>query len=453
ATLRNAIDWSWNLLLPWEQAALAQCSVFDGGFTLEAAEAVIDLSSWPGAPAILDAVQVLVDKSLLRTWVPVEQRRHDIEEPYFGMYLSIHDYAAEKLAAAGASGERTVEQRHGAYFASFGSDERLRSLFRRGRGSGARRRDLVLELDNLVAACRRAVARGDAATAVGSFRAAWEALATQGPFDVAIALGAEVDAIAAIKPSLHAAALTSAARANIAAGRLEHASVLLSRALAFAQAANDPGREAEVLTRLANAERQQGRMAEARRSAERALALRSAVGEADGVALAELGIVQRQTGAMDEARETYERALAIDRKSGDADAEAKTLNSLAIVHAEQGRFDLARKHFEAALAVGRELGDRRQEGLVLGNLGTLNIEQGRLALGREQCEAALAIHRDTGDRTEEGNTLANLATLDLGEDRIDAARAKLTAALAIAHETGSRRTEGVVLGMLGALER
>ena len=35
ATLRAAIDWSWDLLVPWEQAAMAQCAVFEGGFTLE----------------------------------------------------------------------------------------------------------------------------------------------------------------------------------------------------------------------------------------------------------------------------------------------------------------------------------------------------------------------------------------------------------------------------------
>ena len=102
ATLRGAIDWSWNLLLPWEQAALAQCSVFEGGFTLDAAEAVLDLSSWTDAPPIVDAVQTLVDKSLLRTWVPIDQTRHALEEPYFGMYLTIHEYAAEKLATSGA---------------------------------------------------------------------------------------------------------------------------------------------------------------------------------------------------------------------------------------------------------------------------------------------------------------------------------------------------------------
>ena len=125
ATLRGAIDWSWNLLLPWEQAALAQCSVFEGGFTLDAAEAVLDLSAWTDAPSIVDAVQTLVDKSLLRTWVPVDQARHALEEPYFGMYLTIHEYAAEKLATSGADGQRAAQERHGRYFARFGSEEHL----------------------------------------------------------------------------------------------------------------------------------------------------------------------------------------------------------------------------------------------------------------------------------------------------------------------------------------
>ena len=55
--LRGAIDWSWDLLEPDEQSALAQLSVFEGGFTLEAAEGVLALEDlWP-----MDAVQALVD--------------------------------------------------------------------------------------------------------------------------------------------------------------------------------------------------------------------------------------------------------------------------------------------------------------------------------------------------------------------------------------------------------
>ena len=75
ATLRAAIDWSWNLLTAWEQSALEQCSVFEGGFTIAAAEAVVDLAPWPSSPPVIDAVQALVDKSLLRRWVPPSGRR------------------------------------------------------------------------------------------------------------------------------------------------------------------------------------------------------------------------------------------------------------------------------------------------------------------------------------------------------------------------------------------
>jgi len=450
ATLKSAVDWSWNLLVAWEQAALAQCSVFEGGFTLDAAEAILDVSSFADAPPVVDVVQTLVDKSLLRTWVPIDQARHDIDEPYFGMYLTIHDYAAEKLAASGDGARCAVEERHGAHFARFGGDDAVQALHRDG--GAARRRTLTLELDNFVAACRRAVARSDGETAVAALRAVWEAIVTQGPFDLAIDLGERVDTLPGVAPSSRAAALTALGRAHIAAGRLEAASALLERALGQARAANDDGREAEVLTRLANAERQQGRMDAARGHAERALALRAARGEDDGVALAELGIVQRQTGAMAEARATYERALAIDRARGDTDSESKVLNSLAIVHAEQGRFDEARAHFESAIALCREIGDRRQAGLVLGNLGMLNVDQGRLDVGRSQVEAALALHRDTGERAEEGIALVNLASIEQASGRIDEARGKLGAALAIAREVGNRRTEGAVLEALGAIE-
>ena len=179
ATLKAAIDWSWDLLTPWEQAALAQCAVFEGGFTLEAAEALLELSDLPDARPAIDVVQALVDKSLLRTWVPAAQGRYDVEEPYFGMYVSVREYAWEKLKASGPAAEEAAETRHGKYFACFGTEEALEALFRHG--GGRRRRALALELDNLVAACRRAVGRGDGNVAVATYRAAWEVVELQGP--------------------------------------------------------------------------------------------------------------------------------------------------------------------------------------------------------------------------------------------------------------------------------
>ncbi len=436
---------------PWERAALAQCSVFEGGFTLDAAEAVLDLSAWAEAPAAIDVLQALVDKSLLRSWMPARQGRFDIDEPYFGMYLSIHDYAAEKLTEGGAAARRAAEERHGAYFAQMGSDDSVAALYRHG--GGARRRALILELDNVVAACRRATQRGDGEQAVGALRAVWEAITTQGGFALAIELGTQIDAIGGMPASARAAALVTTARAAVACGRHEHVAPLYGRALALAREANDRRREAKVLISLGNAERLQGRMNEARREFEDALAIYDALGERrPGPLLAELGIVHRQTGAMDEARACYERALAADREVGDRDAEAKVLNNLAILHAEQGRFDEARARFEESLAISRDLGDRRQTGLALSNLGCLNLEQGRLDEAEEQLLAALAIHRDTGERAEEGHALGNLAGVHHQRGRLDDARAVCGAALAIAREVGNRRDEGSLLGQLGRIE-
>ncbi len=452
ATLRGAIDWSWHLLAGWEQAALAQCSVFEGGFTLEAAEAVLDLSPWSEAPSAIDTLQALVDKSLLRSWLPPRHGRFDLDEPYFGMYLSIHDYAAEKLTASGPASRPASEKRHGAYFAKMGSEDNMAALYRHG--GDMRRRALMLELDNIVAACRRATERRDAEQAIGALRAAWEALITQGGFALVIELGKQIDALDGIAPSLHSAALLATARASVAAGRHEHVHALYARALALARQANDKRREAEVLVRAGNAERLQGRMQEARSAFEQALAIGTALGQPrpDGVLLAELGIVHRQTGAMDEARILYERALAVDRELGDRDAESKVLNNLAILHAEQGRFDEARARFEESLAISRDLGDRRQAGLALANLGTLSLEQGRLDLAEEKLLAALAIHRDTGERAEEGNALGNLGGLHGARGQADESRAMYLAALAITREVGNRRDEGVLLGHLGGLE-
>ena len=91
ATLHGAIDWSWHLLEPWEKLALAQISIFHGGFTLEAAEDVVDIEEWNEAPWVIDVLQALCDKSLLRIreTIPGHNR--------FFLYESIREYSAGQL--------------------------------------------------------------------------------------------------------------------------------------------------------------------------------------------------------------------------------------------------------------------------------------------------------------------------------------------------------------------
>ena len=138
--LRATLDWSWELMTEDERAALGQLSVFEGGFTLTAAEEVLSVEAWPA-----DVVQGLVEHSLVH---------RDPRAGRYHMLLSVAEYAAERLVEAG--GRAAAEARHGAFFAGLGRQPTLGQL---RRADGATRRAFYLEKDNLVVACLRAVKR------------------------------------------------------------------------------------------------------------------------------------------------------------------------------------------------------------------------------------------------------------------------------------------------------
>ncbi|MEK7327551.1 MAG: protein kinase, partial [Chloroflexota bacterium] len=106
-TLRATIDWSYNLLSELERRLLCRLSVFAGGWTLEAAEAVCageGLESYE----ILDLLIQLVNKSL----VAVE--REQGEEARYRLLETIREYALERLAASGEA--ETVRREHAEFF-------------------------------------------------------------------------------------------------------------------------------------------------------------------------------------------------------------------------------------------------------------------------------------------------------------------------------------------------
>ena len=325
------------------------------------------------------------------------------------MYLSLHEYAAEKLSAGGSAARREAEQRHERYFAGFGTDEAIESLYRHG--GIRRRRALALELDNLVVACRRAAGRGNGDTAVAAYRAVWEALDLQGPYALGAALGDQVLALDGITPSLLTAARWTRALAAWRAGRMDEAAAWLAQALALARETNERGREGSVLFILGNLHAEQGHMDEAQRCYEAALSIQREVGQRriESVILGNLGNVHGEQSRADAAQACFDAALAIHREIGNRSGEATVLGNLGNLLCDQGRMDEARASYSQALAIAREVGSRSSEGGVLGNLGTLDYEQGRLDDARAHFEAALAIHREVGNRPVEGLARATSA--------------------------------------------
>ena len=221
STLRATFDWSWDLLPPHEKAALAQLSVFEGGFTLEAAEAVIDLSAADESPWTVDVVHALVDKSFVRA-------RGDNR---FDLLVSVQVYVAEHLHTDGrypGSGPQALasaESRHLAWFAALG---RIRAI-----------EDHCADLDNLVTACRRAVIRGDGDSAAGALEGASAALMLRGPYRAAVELAATVCAIPGLSDRAAAHSLSAHAHALAASGQAELARTLYDQALIHARTAGD----------------------------------------------------------------------------------------------------------------------------------------------------------------------------------------------------------------------
>jgi predicted ATPase len=172
STLRGAIEWSWELLDPAERESLAQLSMLRGGFFLEIAEEVVDLSHLPTAPLLMDLVEGLHDKSLLDS---TEIARLSGERR-FSMFDSIRAFALEQLNAMGRAAE--VEARWRAALAGYARKWNAKS------SADESRLRLQLELDALTEiargsdehACWAGLVAGPMLQRLGSPRTARETL-------------------------------------------------------------------------------------------------------------------------------------------------------------------------------------------------------------------------------------------------------------------------------------
>jgi predicted ATPase/class 3 adenylate cyclase len=433
ATLRATFDWSWDLLGAGEKAALAQLAVFEGSFTLEAAEAVIALDHLREPPWTVDVVNSLVDKSFVR---PLGGERFDL-------LVSVQAYALEHLQTEGRYGGSGPEAlaaaraRHGAWFAALGPKRAV---------EGA-----CADLDNLVVACRRAVAVGDAERAAGALDGAWAALRLMGPFGAGIELGAAVCALPTLSGADAASARSAWAGALEASGRSADALPQYEAALLLARTAGEQRVEIEVGIALGELHARQGQIERARAEQSSACQLARAAGEAalECAALNGLGTVEFEQGRMEEAEIHYEAALSLARAIGDRRWQGSLLGNLGNLHANLGHMDAARLHSEESLAIARELGDRRRVGNTLCNLSMLHYLQGRLEDAEEAGQAALRGARDLGHARLECIVLCNLGLVGDAAGDLERARTHYEAALEVARRIGDARAEGQALGYLG----
>jgi predicted ATPase len=414
ATLRGAVAWSWELLDEGDRRALAAFSLFRGGFSLEAAEAVL------GEPA-LDRVQSLRDKSLIRA-----ASRAASLPARLSLYEAVREFAEERLHERGEA-ER-ASRRHAAHFLALG-EAAAEDYARAGSVEALDR--IGDELENLLAVVDRAL-RGAAPSgphqvteALRALLAIDPVLSTRGPFgihldllDRALALAASVGEV---DPLLGARALAARGRARQLRGQ-----------------------EADGLADLA--------AARARAAALGATAIEASI-------LVDLGVVHHGRREMERARACYEEALALHRGAAglargeagrDRRAEARVFGNLGALHHDERRFDEALRHYEAALELAAAAGDLRTLGIFSTNVGLLEQERGASLAALRRYERAAAILAEVGDRRLLGITLGNLGLMSHEDGRPDEARAQYERAVTLLREAGDRRSEALAEARLGA---
>jgi predicted ATPase/class 3 adenylate cyclase/tetratricopeptide (TPR) repeat protein len=427
ATLRGAIDWSWNLLEATEQAVLAQCSVFRGGFTVEAAEAVLALPPW-GAD-ILDTVQSLRSKSLLKL------AASDGGALRLGMYESIREYACARLAEAG--GGASIAARHAEHYVT-----RARGLRDQVRGGGGREalRRLALERENLLAACDSSLTTSPCTQesltrALTGLVALEPDVAARGPaglllprLEQALELAASVP----VEPMLRAEALAVRGRAHLESGQLASARRDLEAARDAFHALGALGWKKEVLVDLSIVARHAGDVASAWSLIQEAQALPSGGRRwLEAYALGNLGLVEQSRRGAEAAIPHLRAALELFRAVGDTTFEAMFLVNCGLAIGEAGRAAEAVPYLEEGMAKALSAGYRMGHIVARMDLGCILLGEDRAAEACEHLEAAERMGRQLGVRLLEGMTRGELGRALLAAGSVEAARCHLSEAVAV----------------------
>ena len=378
-TLRGAIDWSYDLLSEREQAVFRRLAVFVGGFTLEAAEALVAVE---GA---VDALGSLVDKSLLRQ-----------DAGRLAMLETIRAHALERLAASGEEDE--ARRAHAAYYLALAESAEADAAL------------LEPEHGNLRAALG-SLGPEDALRLVGALWRFWleRGYLSEGRRRLAEALAAGPQAATAAR----ARALTGAGVLAHYQGEYAEAAALCAEGLSVYRGLGDVRGTALALEGLGLARRTSGEIEAAEGLFAEAIGLYREAGDARGAArtLQRLGIAVWFAGEHGRAVVELEESLAGFRALGDRPGVALVLLDLGLVAVGRGDSAGAGPLLEESLALCRDTGDRRTLAKVLYTLGDLRRARRDVQGAAASYDESLSMSAELGDRWLLAACLERLAAL------------------------------------------
>jgi predicted ATPase/DNA-binding CsgD family transcriptional regulator len=409
-TLRAAMDWSYDLLSEQERVLLRRLSVFAGGWSLEAAEAVCS-DKGIETKSVLDVQTQLVDKSL----VTAEERDSAMR---YRMLETIRQYAQEKLSESGEIEKR--RDQHLAYFVKYAEEAEPR-LTSADRDTWWRR--LEADYNNVRAALERSQTKDDPEIMLrlaGALTWFWfhSNYVSEGRQWLERAL-ARVDTSRPITAA-RAIALFGAGRLASAVGPLSVARARLAESVILFKQLGDRRHTAYALTSLGFTMARDGDYAIARVRAEESVPIARELHDKWllAFALAGLGDILAPSNYPG-ARLLLEEALVLAREQSEKFLIARILAYLSEVDLCEGDFVRARERRQEMLTLFRELGSKHGVAWALGALGEIARSEGDYERAAVLYEESLSLFLEVG--LSPGWNLHNLGAV--AHHRGDTARA------------------------------
>ena len=367
-TLRNAIDWDYELLAEEEQKLFRRLAAFAQGFDLESAYEVAQAAGDPGMD-VLDGVESMVGKSLLR-------QVHSPEgDPRFAMLQTIREYALEVLTESGEAD--VTRQRHAEVYLELAKravpelrgPEQIKWLER-----------LELEHDN--------------------FRTALTWAGEQSDRELEMKLVAVLMYFWSIRGHLSEARkwAESALGRSVGARTYERSEILGGAAL-LARARTDYDAAVAFLSESLEIQRELG--------------LKRGIAET----IKALGNIEADQNRLDAAGEYYEESLALWRQLNDTLGMSQTLNNLGYLARTQGRAEAAIEMLDESLELFRQMEDKQGIARCLMNLAGATRDLGRVKESGDLAKESLILWRQLGDTWDVADCLDELAlvAVEIGE--------------------------------------
>ncbi|HMO59283.1 MAG TPA: tetratricopeptide repeat protein [Roseiflexaceae bacterium] len=436
-SVRALFESAWGLLWPHEQRALALVSIFRGGVSQAAADAILATDSmWSVAAQQANLIEALAERSIIARRDPTRYELHDL----------VRQYAAAELAQLlDTDAYQRLRQSYSRYYLGFVAN--LTDAITGSDGPSALQA-LRIDLENIRQAWQFAVDSADYGTMSQAIRGLRDFYRIAGMciegialFDLAIGRLQVLPpdpAIRLVIADLYAAA------AELYYTTGDYAA--LTRAADAAIQYAEPAALAVIAAQVAL-----GKVFWRRGQTQQSLQILDTAQKAVRVAqtgthqerqrlLSEihyyLGVIHWVSGVLPEARRDLLAALRISRNLAYRYGEADALADLALVLIDQGKFGEARRCAEEARRIYRESQNSSGEGLSLFSLGVLALYHGEDLAALDLLTISRTLHTQAGDRQNisVAEILLSVVQMRLGD--YQTAYETLNSGLAICSEIG-----------------